>query len=58
VIEQAKGAVMHRLRVEETEAYHRMRKLASHHNWKLVDLARRLLDADAVFKALEELRQP
>jgi AmiR/NasT family two-component response regulator len=56
LIEQAKGAVMRRLRVDETEAYHRMRKLASQHNWKLVDLARRLLDAESIFKMLEEVR--
>ncbi len=55
LIEQAKGIVMRRLRLEEAEAYQRMRKLSSKHNWKLIDLARRLLEADAVFKALEEL---
>jgi response regulator NasT len=56
IIEQAKGAVMHRLRVDEPEAYHRMRKLASHHNWKLIDLGRRVLEAETIFKALEEVR--
>ncbi len=55
-IDQAKGIIMHRLRLEETEAYRRMRKLASQHNWKLVELARRLLDSDAIFKMLEETR--
>lgn len=56
VIEQAKGIAMRRLRIDETEAYHRMRKLSSQHNWKLVDLARRVLDAEGIFRSLEELR--
>jgi two-component system, response regulator PdtaR len=56
VIEQAKGVVMHRLRIGEPEAYHRMRKLSSQQNWKLVDMAHRLLEADTIFKAVEEVR--
>jgi response regulator NasT len=56
LIEQAKGVVMNRLRMGEPEAYHRMRKLASQQNWKLIDLARRLLEADAIFKTVEEVR--
>lgn len=56
VIEQAKGIAMRRLRIDETEAYHRMRKLSSQHNWKLVDLARRIMEAEGVFRSLEELR--
>jgi AmiR/NasT family two-component response regulator len=56
LIEQSKGVVMRRLRIEETEAYHRMRKLSSQHNWKLVDLARRIQDAEGVYKMLEEVR--
>jgi len=56
LIEQAKGVVMRRLRIDETEAYHRMRKLSSHHNWKLVDLARRILESESIFRSLEELR--
>jgi response regulator NasT len=58
LIEQAKGIAMRRLRLDEAETYQRMRKLSSKHNWKLIDLARRLRDADAVFKALEELGEP
>jgi response regulator NasT len=54
LIEQAKGITMRRLHLDEAEAYQRMRKLSSKRNWKLIDLARRLLEADAVFKALEE----
>ena len=56
LIEQAKGVVMRRLRIEEAEAYHRMRRLSSQHNWKLVELGRRLLDSDAIFRMLEEVR--
>jgi AmiR/NasT family two-component response regulator len=55
LIEQAKGAVMQRLRLNEAESYQRMRKLASKHNWKLIDLARHLLEADRILKELEEL---
>jgi response regulator NasT len=55
LIEQAKGVTMRRLRLDEAEAYHRMRKLSSKNNWKLIDVARRLLEADSLFKALEEL---
>ncbi|HEY7427709.1 MAG TPA: response regulator [Gemmataceae bacterium] len=58
LIEQAKGIAMRRLRLDEAEAYQRMRKLSSKHNWKLIDLARRLREADAVFKAMEELGEP
>lgn len=54
-IEQAKGVVMRRLRIEEAEAYHRMRRLSSQHNWKLVEMGRRLLDSDAIFRMLEEV---
>jgi response regulator NasT len=54
-IEQAKGIVMHRLRIEEVDAYGRLRKLASQRNWKLIDLSRRLVESDTLFKALEEL---
>ncbi|HEY7158270.1 MAG TPA: response regulator [Gemmataceae bacterium] len=55
VIEQAKGVAMRRLRLDEAGAYQRMRKLSSKNNLKLIDLARRLLEAESVFKALEEL---
>jgi response regulator NasT len=56
LIEQAKGIVMRRLSIGETEAYRRMRRISSQHNWKLVDLARRVLDSEAIFKSLEEMR--
>ncbi len=56
IIEQAKGAAMRRLRIDESEAYHRMRRLSSQHNWKLTELARRLLDAEQIYKMLEDVR--
>jgi response regulator NasT len=56
VIEQAKGIAMRRLAIGETEAYRRMRRLSSQHNWKLVDLAHRVLESETIFKSLEELR--
>jgi response regulator NasT len=55
VIEQAKGITMRRLGIGETEAYRRMRRLSSQHNWKLVELARRVLESETIFKLLEEL---
>jgi response regulator NasT len=56
LIEQAKGVVMRRLYIDESEAYHRMRKLATQHNWKLTELAQRLLDSESVYKMLEDVR--
>jgi response regulator NasT len=56
LIEQAKGAAMRRLRIDEAEAYHRMRRLASQHNWKLTEMGRRLLDAEQIYKMLEDVR--
>ena len=56
LIEQAKGVAMRRLHIDESEAYHRMRRLASQHNWKLVDLARRLLESETIFHLMEEVR--
>ncbi len=56
LIEQAKGATMRRLRIDEAEAYHRMRRLSSQHNWKLTELSRRLLEAEQLYKMLEDVR--
>jgi response regulator NasT len=55
VIERAKGAVMKRVRVDEEEAFRRLRKLASNQNRKLVELARTVLTADDLFQALEKV---
>jgi two-component system, response regulator PdtaR len=56
VIEQAKGVVMRRLRIDEAEAYRRMRLLSSHRNCKLAELSRSMLEADAIFQRLEEIK--
>ncbi len=53
LIERAKGIVMKRIRVDEEEAYRRLRKSASDQNIKLADLAQRVETADAVFQQFE-----
>jgi len=52
VIERAKGAIMERLRVGEEDAFHRMRRLASERNLKLVEVARQVVAAEEVFRVL------
>jgi response regulator NasT len=42
VIERAKGVVMKRLCVDEEEAFRRLRKAASDHNQKLVEVAQNI----------------
>jgi response regulator NasT len=54
-VERAKGAVMTRLRLDEPEAFRRLRKLASDTNRKLVEQAQIVLKADEVFQALERM---
>ncbi len=53
LIERAKGIVMRRLGVDEAEAFHRLRRRASDENHKLVDQARIILAAEAVFQELD-----
>lgn len=53
LIERAKGTLMRRLRVEEDDAFRRLRLLASSQNRKLVELSRDVVAADEVFRALE-----
>jgi response regulator NasT len=55
LLERAKGAVMKRLRVEEDDAFGRMKKLASQSNRKLIDVARDIVNAEQVFHGLENL---
>jgi response regulator NasT len=57
-VEQAKGVVMRRLGLDEVEAYKRLRRLSHHRNEKVVDLSRRLLEADQVFRSLEDIDPP
>ncbi len=54
IVDRAKGAVMKRLRLDETDAFRRMRKLSSDTNRKLVELAQIILKADEVFQTLEQ----
>jgi response regulator NasT len=53
VIERAKGILMRRVKLEEQEAFRRLRKLASDQNRKLVDVAHAVLKAEEIFHALE-----
>ena len=55
VIERAKGAVVQRVGVPEAEAFRRLRKHASDHNLKLVEVAKRILAAEEVFHALDQV---
>lgn len=54
LLEQAKGIVTRRLRLDEPEAYRRLRKLSSDQNWKLLDIARQIVEADEIFAAIEK----
>ena len=53
LIEKSKGIVMKRLRIEEDEAYRKLRKLASQQNVKLAEICRRIIDAETVYHSLE-----
>jgi AmiR/NasT family two-component response regulator len=46
---------MKRLRVDEPEAFRRLKRFASDGNQKLVQVAERVLAADEVFQALEKV---
>jgi two-component system, response regulator PdtaR len=54
VIERAKGAVTRRVGVPEDDAYRLMRKVASDHNRKMIEVAKQILTAEETFRALEE----
>lgn len=53
VIERAKGAVTRRCGLTEADAYARLRRLASNHNRKLVEVARQVLAAEEIYQSLE-----
>jgi response regulator NasT len=53
IIERAKGIVMKRLRVDEEDAFRRLRKLASDNNTRLVEVAHQTVSSDEVFQELE-----
>jgi response regulator NasT len=52
-IERAKGIVLKRMELDESEAFRRMQKLASNKNWKLIEVARMIQSAEEVFQLLE-----
>jgi response regulator NasT len=54
VIERAKGVVMKRLRVNEEEAFRRLRKMANDQNRKMVEVAQTIANAEDVFRQLEK----
>jgi response regulator NasT len=56
LVEKAKGILMKRLRVEEYDAFRKLRTFASTHNAKLVAVARQVITADEVFGQLEDGR--
>ncbi len=55
VIERAKGIVMKRLRVDEDEAFRRLRKMASDQNHKLVEIGQRVINSEEVFGQLDRV---
>jgi AmiR/NasT family two-component response regulator len=54
-VERAKGILMKRLRVDEPEAFRRLRNLASDNDQNLVAVAETVLTADELFQALEKV---
>lgn len=55
VIERAKGAVMRRIGLDESEAYRQLRRLSSNGNQKLVDVAHAVVAAEEIFGGLDDL---
>jgi response regulator NasT len=55
LIERAKGAVGRRCGLGEADAYQRMRKLATSHSRKMVEVAQQVLAAEEAFRAIEEI---
>jgi response regulator NasT len=55
VIEKAKGILMRRLRIDEEDAFRRLRMLASSQNRKLVEVGRQIAAADEVFRQFESV---
>jgi response regulator NasT len=55
VIERAKGILMRRLRVDEEEAFRRLRLYASGQNLKLVEVGRKVVAAEEIFAQLDRM---
>jgi response regulator NasT len=49
IIERAKGSIMKRAGLDETDAFRRLQKLAQDSNLKLVEMARTIVAAEAAF---------
>jgi AmiR/NasT family two-component response regulator len=58
LIERAKGTVMRRLKVDEADAFRRLRRLSSDRNWKVIEVARHVLNAEEVFALLDRAGGP
>lgn len=54
-IERAKGILIAMLRIEEEDAYRRMRKFASDRNLKLVQVARQIIESEEPFREMRLL---
>lgn len=55
LLERAKGIVQRMLRIEEEDAHRRIRKYASDCNVKVIDVARKIIDAEEPFRELSRL---
>lgn len=55
LVERAKGILMKRQRIDEEEAFRQVRKYASNHNKKLVEVSKQVIDAEEVFALLEKV---
>ena len=55
LIERAKGVLMRRLCIDEHDAFQKMKRFASNHNRKLVDVAKETLAAENIFHEIEAL---
>lgn len=55
LIERAKGIVMKRAGVDEQEAFRRLNRLARNKNWRLAEIAHRILAAEEIFQELDRI---
>jgi len=55
LIERAKGVIMKRLRVDEEDAFRRLRRVASGTNRKLAEVAREVVASEETFAELEKV---
>jgi response regulator NasT len=57
LIARGKGLLIKKASLDEAKAFRRLQKLASHHNRKLVDIARMLLTAEEALQPPEPGRR-